>query len=223
MMHERMVLVEGGDEVCVFPRVMDSMQAGGGTIICEEDLFGYDSTVFTDGYHTIRFSPVGGKSGFANAVRLLPKLAERGGIRLHSLGLVCDSDDDPAKSLNLLQKALEDAGLPVPEAHADFAGQDLTVGIFVLPSDSSCGSLDTLCRMSVADDTRTCCVDDYLDCLGELGKPVKDCDKSFVFAYSVAVGKKGERAGALAKHGELNLNHEVFKPLDEFLKKLLLC
>ena len=160
---------------------------------------------------------------FAYAVNYLMKQTEHNNTPLRSLGVVCDSDDDPAKSLNLLQKALEGAGLPVPKSHADFAGRDPTVGIFLLPDGGSAGSLDTLCRKSVATDPRSRCVDDYLGCLQDLGQPVKNDDKSFVFAYSVAVGKKGDRAGSLARHGELNLGHEAFGPLAGFLEKLLVC
>ena len=95
--------------------------------------------------------------------------------------------------------------------------------MFLLPDGGSAGSLDTLCRKSVATDPRSRCVDSYLSCLKDLGKPVQNDDKSFVFAYSVAVGKRGDRAGSLARYGELNLDHEVFSPLARFLKKLLLC
>lgn len=166
---------------------------------------------------------MGGRSRFTETASLLPKPAERDNVHLRSLGVVCDSDDDPAKSLNLLQNTLRGAGLPVPKSHAGFAGRDPTVGIFVLPDGGSDGRLDALCRKSVADDPRSRCVDIYLNCLKNLGKPVKNNDKSFVFAYSVAVGKKGDRAGPLARHGKLNLDHEVFNPLAGFLQELLLC
>ena len=223
MTHERVVLVEGGDEVCIFPRIMEAKHGNNSRINEEKDLLQRDSAVFTYGDNAIRFSSVEGRSGFANAVSVLLKRMRQNNVDLRSLGLVCDSDDDPAKSLNLLQNALKGAGLPVPKTHAALAGPDPTVGIFVLPDDRSCGSLDTLCRKSVADDRRTRCVDGYLGCLESLGVPVKNRDKSFVFAYSIAMDRRGERAGALAKHGGLNLDHPVFDRLAIFLKELLLC
>lgn len=222
-MRERVVLVEGGDETCIFPRIMDAvLDSDGGQIHEEKGPFECGSTVFTYGTNAIQFSAVGGRTKFDAAVNLLLKQAERNNIHLRSLGIVCDSDDDPAKSLNLLQKALE-ARLPVPKSHASFAGRDPTVGMFLLPDGGSAGSLDTLCRKSVADDIRVDCVDSYLNCLKGLGKPVKNDDKSFVFAYSVAVGQQGDRAGSLARRGELNLDHEAFGPLAEFLQELLFC
>ena len=157
MMHERMVLVEGGDEICIFPRIMDAILDDGSEIHEEKGPLGC-STVFTYGTNAIQFSAVGGRTKFANAVNILLKQAEQNNIRLRSLGVVCDSDDDPAKSLNLLQNALKDAGLPVPKSHADFVGRDLTVGMFLLPDGGSAGSLDTLCRKSVATDPRSKCV-----------------------------------------------------------------
>lgn len=224
MMHDRVVLVEGGDEIRIFPRVMNTVLKGNISEIPEEnDSFKRDNAVFTCGANIIQFSAVGGRSRFTEVVNLLPKLIQQNSVPLSSLGVVCDSDDNPTESLNLLQDALKGAGLPVPKSHADFAGQDPTVGIFLLPDGRSGGSLDTLCRKSVADDPRSRCVDGYLDCLKDLDKPVKNDDKSFVFAYSVAVGRKGDRAGSLARHGDLNLAHEAFNPLAGFLKNLLLC
>ena len=223
MIRERVVLVEGGDETCIFPRIMDAVLDGGGSQIHEEKgPFACDSTVFTYGTNAIQFSAVGGRTKFDYAVNSLLKEAERNNIHLRSLGMVCDSDDDPAKSLNLLQKALK-TRLPVPQSHASFAGRDPIVGMFLLPDGGSAGSLDTLCRESVTDDIRADCVDSYLSCLKDLGKPVKNDDKSFVFAYSVAVDQQGDRAGSLARHGELNLDHEVFSPLAGFLQELLFC
>ena len=222
MKHERVVLVEGGDEICIFPRIMKTVLNGDVSEI-NKGPFECGSTVFTSGPDTIRFVAVGGRTKFAHAVNFLLKQAERNNIRLRSLGVVCDSDDNPTESLNLLQDALKGAGLPVPKSHADFAVREQTVGIFLLPDGRSGGSLDTLCRKSVADDPRSRCVDGYLDCLKDLDKPVKNDGKSFVFAYSVAVGRKGDRAGSLARHGDLNLAHEAFNPLAGFLKKLLLC
>ena len=222
MMHDRVVLVEGGDEICLFPGIM-KMVLDGDVSEIHEGPFECGSTVFTSGVNAIRFVAVGGRTKFAYAVNILLKRAEWNNIPLRSLGVVCDSDDSPAKSLNLLQDALKGAGLPVPKSHADFAGRDPTVGVFLLPDGGSGGSLDTLRRESVADDLRLRCVDDYLSCLKDLDKPAKDDDKAFVFAYSVAVGRKGDRVSSLARHGELNLAHEAFNPLAGFLKKLLLC
>ena len=203
MMHKRVVLVEGGDEICIFPRIMNAMlYDGGGQIHEEEGPFDCGSTVFTYDTNAIQFSAVGGHTNFTHAVNFLLKKAERENIRIHSLGMVCDSDNNPVKNLNRLQKALKDSKLPVPDSHASLAGRDPTVGVFVLPDGGSQGSLDTMCRKSVADEMRAGCVDSYLSCLKGLGKPVKNDDKAFVFAYSVAVDLQGDRAGSLARHGE---------------------
>ena len=217
---KHVVLVEGGDEVCILPMLLSLGRRDGD--IQYNNVEGQSGfTVFTDHDNTIQFSGVGGRSGFSRITPLLSKLTERNNIQLRSLGLVCDSDDNPAKSLELLQDALKKAGLPIPESHAGFAGQNPAVGIFVIPDGVTPGSLDTMCRKSVADDARTKCVDGYLQCLEDLGMPPKDCDKSFIYAYSVAVGQRGERAGALARHGKLNLDHKIFCPLIRFLEGLL--
>ena len=121
MMYERVVLVEGGDEICIFPRIMDAMLDGGSEIHEEKGPFECGSTVFTYGTNTIQFSAVGGRTKFDYAVDFLLKQAERNNIRLRSLGVVCDSDDNPAKSLNLLQNAL-DAGTAGTQVTCGFCG-----------------------------------------------------------------------------------------------------
>lgn len=190
----RIVLVEGGDEENLLPKLLNQDSSS-------ED---------------IQFISVGGNKNFIKTLPILLKHLKQNGIELRSLGLVGDSDHNPEGAFARLQHAVKNVGLPTPKSHASFAGSCPTVGIFVVPNSTTCGTIDTLCRESVVDDVRTECVDDYLNCLENLKMPVGNPDKSFVYAYSIAVGMPCVRAGKAAKRNIWNFDHETFQPLSTF-------
>lgn len=195
----RIVLVEGKDEEYLLPKLLNQDSSN----------------------DDIQFISVCGNKNFNKILPTILKHLKQKNIKLRSLGLVGDSDHNPAGAFARLQHAVKNAGLPVPKSHASFAGPYPTVGIFVVPNSTTCGTIDTLCRESVANDVPTKCVNDYLGCLESLNVSVRNPDKSFVYAYSIAVGMPGVRAGEAARRNTWNFNHPTFLPLSVFLKKLM--
>ena len=98
---------------------------------------------------------------FLKALKATPGFAQ-----VTSLGIVRDAEDDQAPFQSVCT-ALTNAGLPTPKLPEVFVGENLRVGVFILPDNTTAGMLETLCLQSVVDDPVMPCIEKYFECIQE--------------------------------------------------------
>ncbi len=106
-----------------------------------------------------------------------------------SLGLVRDSEDDPARALATLCSALGKANLPVPAAALQTTAAAIkpAVTVMLLPDPQTPGMLETLLWRSLAGHALVPCVEDYLKCVqASTGSPVANEHKSRIRTFMSA-------------------------------------
>lgn len=90
-----------------------------------------------------------------------------------------------------------------------------------MPDGASKGTLETLCRRSVAEKPAADCVERYLTCLDEHdATSSRNRDKSFAHAYLASRHDPVARVGEAAQQGVWDFDHPTFAALDRFLCSL---
>lgn len=171
------------------------------------------------GESEIQVVEAGGVERFPAMLKNVLLRSRQSNIELQSLGIIRDADKDPERALQSVQSILYGNKLPTPESHAQFTGTHPKVGIFVIPSGTAPGTLETLCRLSVEGDDVAKCVNGYIKCLR--GNTEIDGDKTFAHAYLVASPDPRARVGEGALQGLWDFEHEAFRPLVCFLNEML--
>ena len=143
------------------------------------------------------------------------------GKNLRTLCIVRDADQDPAGAWQSVRNAVASSDLRPPDRHAAFSDASPSVGIFIMPDGVSKGTLETLCRRSVADEPAADCVERYLTCLDERdAMSSRNRDKSFAHAYLASHRGPVARVGETGRQGVWNFDHRAFADLDQFLRYL---
>ncbi len=96
-------------------------------------------------------------------------------------------------------------------------------GIFIVPSRSTSGMLETLCMQALASEPATFCVDKYLDCLAEKGLSVKEHvrDKARLQAFVASTADPQRSLKTLMREtNALKYEHSAYDPLASFLRLL---
>jgi hypothetical protein len=152
----------------------------------------------------------------------LPTLTGVSGFRgVQSLGIVRDAEKDAVLAFNDVQRALREAGLPVPTQPTALAPGRPTVSVFILPDCTAPGMLETLCWQAVRDDPATLCVDDYFRCLQERSvKAPVSLPKAYVHAFLASRPRPELLVGQAAHEGYWPWDHPAFDPLKVFLRAL---
>ena len=158
-----------------------------------------------------------GLSGLAPHIQTFP---------VEWLGVVRDADENAEGALQSVSDALDAAGFPKPVHHAAFVGTQPRVGVFVMPDGKNRGALEALCRQSVRAEPVGGCVNEYLDCLRDrgrwgTGRNTAQRDKAFVHAFLASGEDPVARTGEAARDGIWNFEHSAFKPVTDFLSRLL--
>jgi hypothetical protein len=133
-----------------------------------------------------------------------------------SLAIVRDAETDPRAAFQSVYDSLNDEGLPVPTAPGILAQGPPTVGIFILPDAASTGMLESLCLRAVKNDPVIPCVNEYFDCLNQIGKRVIK-DKARLQAFLASKQKTGLTLGQAAIEGYLNFGSIEYEGLRAFL------
>ena len=196
---DRLLLVEGKDEVNIFDALMKH---------------------YLDDDPGIQVIATGGRDGFPRNVQAI-RLAAMSRATLCSIGVVRDADDDARGAFQSVCAHLRNAGYAPPLKHAEFSDAAPAIGVFIVPDGVGRGAMETLCRQSVEGTNAGLCVDEYLRCLERhdaMGS--RNADKSFAHAYLAAMEDPVARVGEGAKQGVWSLESPVFAALARFLHDL---
>lgn len=197
---DRLLLVEGKDEVNLLRRLIEDCLKGDG--------------------QGIQILDVGGKDNFRPNLKAI-KVAAQSGTTLSSVGIIRDADDNPKGSFASVCGSLRSAGYEPPAAHAKFSNATPSIGVFIVPDGAQFGAIETLCRRSVQGEAAAECADEYIECLKTHDAlQSKNADKTFAHAYLAAMEDPVARVGEGAQQGVWNFQSSAFGDLSQFVRDL---
>lgn len=192
--NRKMLVVEGGDDVCFFTTLLKKLNIEG-----------------------VYVSALDSKHAFN---RDLPDIQKRPGFSsLTHLGLIRDKDDDNAfeSVKNILQRKLSFE--TVPNENGEFIRGEPNVGILIMPGSGVEGTmLEDLCLETVKHHGAMTCVDDFMECVFTLENPPLNPAKSRVQAFLAAQPQTASSVGIAAQKGYWNLDSPVLSELKAFLE-----
>lgn len=198
---DRLLLVEGPDDRRLVEALLRHRLGGGGS--------------------AVQVVAAGGASAFKERIRALLMAAVQAGRNPRAIGIVRDADRNPAGAWQSVRDAVAAANLQPPERPAEFSDAGPRVGIFIVPDSESEGTLETLCKRSVAEKPAAHCVERYLTCLEERqAMSSRNRDKSFAHAYLASRSDPVARVGEAAQQGVWNFDHAAFAAMNNFLLRL---
>ena len=196
---DRLLLVEGRDEVNLFKALMEHC---------------------LDGDMRIQVIDAGGKDKFPKNLRAI-RIASRTLPSLEAIGVVRDADDDARSAFRSVCDNLRNVGYDAPSAHGEFSDSVPSTGVFIIPDGVHTGAMETLCRRSQEGDAVSNCVEEYLKCLTDNdAMHSRNADKSFAHAYLAAMVDPLARVGEGARQGVWDFESPAFAALSGFLRDL---
>ncbi|MCI0403306.1 MAG: hypothetical protein L0212_07275 [Acidobacteria bacterium] len=163
----------------------------------------------------------GGVPQLYDYLGVLPNIS--GFDRVTALGVVCDTETDPARAFGDLANALHRAGLPVPAAplQPTIPPPQPGVTIALLPDAATPGMLETLLWRSLSGDPLVPCVEQYLECVrNQSAQAIAHEDKSRVYAYIAGRSQPWLLLGQAAHAGYFPLASPAFDEIRGFLSGL---
>lgn len=153
---------------------------------------------------------------FLKAVTLTPGFASK----VISLGVVRDAEVDAAASFQSVSNALRNAGLTAPTKPLSPEGNNPQVSVLLLPDSATSGMLETLCLRSVANDPVMHCVEQYFQCIEQVGVVPSNLHKAQVQAFLASRPVPGLLLGQAAHRGYWHWDSPVFDHVRAFLQNL---
>lgn len=196
---DKLFLVEGNDDQNFFQKLMQKISIDNIQII---SLGGKDK------FKTPNFRSVINAPGFRE---------------IKSLGIVRDADEDGEDAFKSICAVLKECGLPEPTEPMEITGKNLKVGILIIPPSSKKGKIEDLCLFSLKEHTEMSCVDNYFKCLKKnlsSEKFPKDLSKAKIQAFLASREESVPHLGIAAQRSYFPLEHDVFKEVKDFIKKL---
>ena len=200
IIEDKLLVVEGKDDSLFFTALLKSMKLTG-----------------------VEVRQLEGKSKYANKIAALAVNPEFKTVK--ALGLVRDSDQDPEKAFESVRGALQEAGLPIPNACREICTDEdkPRVGVILMPREDESGALEKLLLRSVADEKAYACVDAYFKCLGERGVSVERYESKRrvqVYIASQDCESHIRLPGEAAARGIWPWDSPAFDEVKNFLKTL---
>lgn len=195
---DRLLLVEGMDEVNLTTEMLRSWDIGG-----------------------VQVMDVGGKDKFKSEIDALMSFSRSRGLQLSAIGVLRDADDSSESALQSVTDALRNLNLPAPGSHGAFEQGTPSLGVFILPDGTSPGAVEDLCWEAVQGTSAGKCSTAYLECLEESGALAsKNPAKTLVHSYLAAQEDPSSRVGEGALKGYWSFDHPAFDPLRNFVSRL---
>ena len=195
---DRLVLVEGQDEVNLLNSILEYWQIEGLQVI-----------------------DVGGNRQFSSRLDAVLVNARTRSIELSALGLFRDADGDAAGAFRSITQVLTGLSLPVPASHAEFSHGIPSVGVFIAPDGVSQGAIEAVCWESIKETSIGQCASKYLDCVQYGGALLShDLGKTLVHTFLAAQTDPTSSVGLGALKGYWPLGHEAFDGIKTFLEQI---
>ncbi len=170
----------------------------------------------------IEIRNAGGVTDLPDFLLALSAVSGFGAVK--SLGVVQDSESDPAAAFAGVCSALRGANLPIPAAPLQPTAPppDPRVTVTLLAEPNTPGMLETLCWQALGGDQRLPCIDEYLNCIAkQTGQPVQRPEKSRVYAYIAAREEPWLLLGTAARAGYFPWASSAFDAIKLFLQGLI--
>ena len=170
----------------------------------------------------IEIRNAGGVQDWPNFLLALPTIS--GFDAVTSLGLVRDSETDPARAFQEVCSALQGGSLPVPTGVLQPTPRSSTplVMIMLLPDGNTPGMLETLCWCALAGDPRVFCIEEFLKCVEtQTGQPVRRPEKSRVQAYIASREEPWFLVGQAARSSYFPWHSSAFDEVKRFVQGLI--
>ncbi len=199
---DRLLLVEGLDEVNLFNALISRCMGDG---------------------PQIQIIEAGGIGKFPSSLQAI-RTGAKTGAGLKSVGVVRDADNGPQAAFQSVCGQLRNADFDPPDSHGTFSSGTPSVGVFIVPSDTEAGAIETLCRRSVEGSDTGRCAEEFLHCLQQrdaLQSTIRD--KSFAHAYLASTLDPVARVGEGAFKGVWDFDSPAFKPIRNFISSLQSC
>ena len=196
--HDRLVLVEGMDEVNLIERMLDTL-----------------------GIKNVQIIEAGGVSRISERLKAVKVEVETKRIDLISLAVLRDADTSAPRAFQSVTGALRSSGFDIPSAHGAFSQGSPSVGVFILPDGEAEGSVEDLCWQAVQETPAGRCSQAYVECLQGLDTlTLSSPSKTLVHAYLAAQDDPSTRVGEGAQKGYWPLDDDAFARLKDFLTQL---
>jgi hypothetical protein len=139
---------------------------------------------------------------------------------IEKIAVIRDADENAKDAFKSVTGGLEKIGLQSPKRPVEFSSGTPSVGVFIMPDNSSKGMLEDLCLESVKNHEAMRCVDDFIACSQKLQEGPKNISKAKVQVFIAAKPGIVNSIGLAAQRGYWNFNSEKLQPLIQFLKQL---
>ncbi|HMU44583.1 MAG TPA: hypothetical protein PKA80_14890 [Ignavibacteriaceae bacterium] len=197
---EKLLLVEGKDELRVFNTIISSLN------ILNIQVIEYK-----------------GKTGLSDFLKNVlikdPKFISK---NILSISIIRDADDSSSGAFNSVCSALKNNGLDVPQKISEKTNGNPIISVLILPGNERIGSLEDIFIESVKDEEVFLCVEEYFKCLKEKqGNIPNQIGKAKVHTYLASkVIDPDKRLAESVEANFWNFNHTAFEQLINFIKQL---
>lgn len=203
---EKLLIVEGNDEVSVFGKIFEHLSI-----------------------NNVQIIECGGNIQFKSK---FPSLIKSSGFSdVTSFAVIQDADNDALAAFQRVQHVLSVCQQPVPREAGTFVAKDgVQVGAFILPGANLPGMLEDLYLQTLEGSPVLECVD---SCVGEMRQKCPPTDRKNIFGIPLqreakirtlgtlmATSGPHNRLGHAAKDGYWDLSHPAMESLFTFLKQL---
>jgi len=162
----------------------------------------------------------GGVTDLAKSLKTLRLIS--GFHLVKSLGVVRDSESDPAAAFQAVCSALSKADFALPSAPVQPAGSDPQISVMLLPDASTPGMLETLCWRSLTENPIVPCVEEFLVCVAsKTGSPVANPDKSRLHSFIAAQKDPNLKLGEAAHANYFPMDSPAFDEARTFVQSLV--
>lgn len=192
----RLLAVEGDDEVNFFEKLLEYI--------------GISKNV------DIRKS--GGKDNLKNLMQAFT--ITRGFRAIEVIAVIRDADENANDAFKSVTGILKKIGLKSPKKPGEFSSGKPSVGVFIIPDNSSGGMLEDLCLDCVRDHEAMKCVDEFIACTQRLKEGPQNIPKAKAQAFLAAKPRIVNSVGLGAQKGYWNFDSQRLRPLINFLKRL---
>ena len=134
--------------------------------------------------------------------------------------LVLDADTDAQATARNAQALLRKLGQPCP-SHGNIDGEDVKVGLFVLPSGNDDGNLEKLLLSTIGNDQKFIAVRKFFDDIQATFSLLDEPDKRLSRIYLDCSPGHHRGAGRAFSSGSFDASHSVLQPFKDFVLRMV--
>ena len=139
---------------------------------------------------------------------------------IEKIAVIRDADNNADDAFKSVTDTLKKIQLNTPKKRGEFSSEIPSVGVFIMPDNSSKGMLEDICLETVKEHEVMKCVEHFIVCTQNLNEKPKNISKAKVQAFLAAKPRIANSIGLGAQKGYWNFNSEIFRPLINFLNQL---